>query len=282
MTKGVDVLFEQNESRIIDFRRGQTLGTRLPPRVLAQAQGPSSADDARTVHAGSRGTPTARSQSGSPGGGHHADGASTGQQRRSLKAVRSQMERRNRPAQTQDHHRHGRAELPDARETVVGPCTGLQRDPFAHGAGRQQCRFGSAPPKLQAHGAALDGVGGTGGFQRRRTTSFFFHPKVKITGVQPVSFSHAVSWSGHCKRQSSSGKGLPSAGSEAGGLTVPCDPREPTYFSRWLFSHADCPMQSRPSPWSHRATNAKTTAKTIPLVEGVAFPSAPASSEARP
>ena len=28
MAKGVDVLFEQNGSRITDFRRGQSLGTR--------------------------------------------------------------------------------------------------------------------------------------------------------------------------------------------------------------------------------------------------------------
>ena len=26
------------------------------------------------------------------------------------------------------------------------------------------------------------------------------------------------------------------AGRESGGLSVRCDPREPTYFSRWLFS----------------------------------------------
>ncbi len=65
---------------------------------------------------------------------------------------------------------------------------------------------------------------------------FNVHHKVKSTGFQPVSFSHAYSWPGLCRSHQRGRKGLPSAGSEAGGLPVPCDPREPTYFSRWLFS----------------------------------------------
>ena len=48
MAAGVDVLFEQNGSRITDFRRGQSLGTRRPPRALAQAD-PPAVDDARAV-----------------------------------------------------------------------------------------------------------------------------------------------------------------------------------------------------------------------------------------
>jgi hypothetical protein len=65
---------------------------------------------------------------------------------------------------------------------------------------------------------------------------FNFHHKVKSTGFQPVSLSHAHSWPRLSKSRTSSRKGLPKAGSEEGGLPVPCDPREPTYFSRWLFS----------------------------------------------
>ncbi len=136
---------------------------------------------------------------------------------RSLKAVRASLERRTRPAQLEDNDRHGRAELPDARDeqqAVVGPSAGLQRDPLAHGAGRQQCRCGPAKPELQAHGAALDAVGGAGNFSDEG---------------QPASI------------------------------------------------HPDCPMQSRPSLWAHRATNAKTTAKTIPLVEGATRPRSPPS-----
>ena len=50
-------------------------------------------------------------------------------------------------------------ELPDAadeRETTVGPFTGLQRDPAAHGAGRLQRQRGPTQPELQAHLATVD------------------------------------------------------------------------------------------------------------------------------
>ena len=137
-------------------------------------------------------------------------------------AVRPQMGRRTGPAQLEDHHRHGRVELPDApdeREAVVGASAGLQRDPTSDGLGRLQCRCGPAQPELQAHSAALDGVGGARGL---------------------------------------------------------CDEGQPAAV------HAERPMQGRPSAWSHRTTNAKTTPKTIPLVEDAACPRAPPCSKARP
>ena len=74
--------------------------------------------------------------------------------------------------QPQDQHRHGHPELPDAadeRETAVGPLTGLQRDPAAHGAGRLQRQRGPTQPELQAHLAAVDGVGSARTFQRERS-----------------------------------------------------------------------------------------------------------------
>lgn len=51
----------------------------------------------------------------------------------------------------------------DERETAVGPSTGLQRDSTAHGAGGLRCRRRPAQPELQAHSAALDGMGGARG-----------------------------------------------------------------------------------------------------------------------
>ena len=51
MARGVAVLFEQNGSRITDFRRGQSLGTRDSYRALAQAGDPSRMDDARAIRA---------------------------------------------------------------------------------------------------------------------------------------------------------------------------------------------------------------------------------------
>ena len=51
MAAGVDLLFEQNGSRITDFRRGQSLGTRDSHRALAQARSPSRVDDARAARA---------------------------------------------------------------------------------------------------------------------------------------------------------------------------------------------------------------------------------------
>ena len=73
-------------------------------------------------------------------------------------------------------------------------------------------------------------------FSHARLAPFNVHHKVKSTGFQPVSFSRADSWPRLCRSHRRSRQGLPSAGSGAGGLPVPCDPREPTYFSRWLFS----------------------------------------------
>ena len=72
--------------------------------------------------------------------------------------------------------------------------------------------------------------------------TFNVHHKVKSTGFQPVSFSRADSWPRLCTSHRRGRKGLPGAGSEAGGLPVPCDPREPTYFSRWLFSSSLAPL----------------------------------------
>ena len=51
------------------------------------------------------------------------------------------------------------ADATDERETAVGPSTGIQRDPTAHGAGRLQCRYRPARTELQAHCAIVDGVG---------------------------------------------------------------------------------------------------------------------------
>ena len=82
---------------------------------------------------------------------------------RPVAVVRAALERRVGPARSEDHHRHGRSALPDAtdeRQAVVGASAGLQRDPIAHGAGRQQRRRGSAQSELQAHRATVDAVGG--------------------------------------------------------------------------------------------------------------------------
>ena len=129
MGAGVDVLFEQNGSRITDFRRGKSLGkrdhlVRWPKRCSAPG-----VDDARAVRVLPQGADGTRGQPRPPGAGHHAVGSSAGQQGRSFGAVCASLERRTRPAQPQDHHGHGRTELPDAadeREAVVGPSAGLQ------------------------------------------------------------------------------------------------------------------------------------------------------------
>ena len=114
VAKGVDVLFEQNGSRITDFRRGQSLGTRdhivCWPKPAARPEWMTPEQYAQAPP----GTQAARSQSRAPDSGHHAGGSSKVRQGRSVGAVRAPLERRAGPAQPQDHHRHGRAELPDA------------------------------------------------------------------------------------------------------------------------------------------------------------------------
>ena len=146
MGAGVDVLFEQNGSRITDFRRGQSLGTRdhivhwpkpARPQWMTPEQYAGLPDEltVREVKVGHQVLVTTLLE--------HRQG----QQGRSVGAVRASLERRAGPAQPQDHHGHGCAELPDAadeRQTTVGPSAGLQRDPTADGAGRLQCRRGPA------------------------------------------------------------------------------------------------------------------------------------------
>ncbi|QTD47095.1 class I SAM-dependent methyltransferase [Ottowia testudinis] len=73
--------------------------------------------------------------------------------------------------------------------------------------------------------------------QAGRPAHFIFHHKVETTGFKPVSFSRAILAAvGAGQRRQCTVFGV---GSEAGGLSVLCDSREPTYFSRWLFSEAD-------------------------------------------
>ncbi len=207
MAKGVDVLFEQNGSRITDFRRGQSLGTR---DHIVRWPKPAARPEWMTLeqYAQSPDEITLREVKVA----HQILVTTLLDHRRVSKADLSALyahrwNDRDRPAQPQDHHRHGRSELPDARderEAAVGPSAGLQRDPTSHGAGRVLCRCGPAQPELQTHGAALDRVGGTRSFG---------------------------------------------------------DDGQPAPV------HADRPMQGRPSVWSHRATNAKTKAKTIPWLK---------------
>jgi hypothetical protein len=63
---------------------------------------------------------------------------------------------------------------------------------------------------------------------------FNIHHKVKSTGFTrsaSAGFFLRTLENKQCVKRTVS-----SAGSAAGGLPVLCDPREPTYFSRWLFS----------------------------------------------
>jgi len=93
---------------------------------------------------------------------------------------------------------------------------------------------------------------------------------VHSTGFQPVSFSCADSWPRLCRSHRRSRKGLPSAGSGAGGLPVPCDPREPTYFSRWLFSEFAGVMTAYLQTCQHSGT-AKSS-KCSPLIKSYPEP----------
>ena len=188
MAAGVGVLFEQNGSRITDFRRWLSLGTRdhvvhwpkhaTRPEWMTPEQYTGFPDELRVrevkvAHQVLVTTLLNPSQC---------------QQGRSLGAVRASLERRARPAQSQNHHGHGRAELPDAadeRETIVGSSTGLQRDPTTHGAGRLQCRYRPARPELQTHRTTVDGVGRTRsvGYEGLRAAVHLDRP---VQGGQPA------------------------------------------------------------------------------------------------
>ena len=72
MAAGVDVLFEQNGARITDLSPWPVAGHARSPRVLAQACGAPTVDDARAVRGLPRRTDGARSPGRPPGAGHHA------------------------------------------------------------------------------------------------------------------------------------------------------------------------------------------------------------------
>ena len=163
MAAGVDVLFEQNGSRITDFRRGQSLGTRDHivrwPKPVSRPQWMT-----HDQYANAPNEIVLRECKV----GHQVLVTTLLDHRRVSKDDVSQLYARRWNveldfAQSEDHHRHGRSALPDAtdeRQAVVGASAGLQRDPSADGTGRQQRQPGSAQPELQAHGATVDAVGG--------------------------------------------------------------------------------------------------------------------------
>jgi hypothetical protein len=163
MARGVDVLFEQNGARITDFRRGQSLGTRdhivhwpkpaARPEWMTPEQYADFPDEitVREVKVAHQVLVTTL-----------LDHRKVSKDDLSALYAHRWMERRARPAQPQDHHGHGRAELPDAadeRKATVGPSTGVQRYSATHGAGRLQCRYRPARTEFQAHCAIVDGVG---------------------------------------------------------------------------------------------------------------------------
>ena len=141
MAAGVDVVFEHNGSRTTDFRRGQSLGTRehivrwpkpasrpqwMAPEHYANAPDEIVLRECKVAH--------------------QVLVTTLRDHRRVSKDDLSQLYARRWNVEldfalSEDHHRHGCSALPDAtdeRPAVVGSPAGLQRDPIAHGAGRQQ------------------------------------------------------------------------------------------------------------------------------------------------
>jgi hypothetical protein len=161
LERDVDVVFEQNGSRNTDLRRGWSLGARdhivfwprpvrpewMTPEQYARVPEDIVVREAKVGHQVLVTTLLSAREVGK------AD----------LSALYARRWNRTRPAQPQDHHRHGLAQLPDTadeRQATVGSPAGLQRDSVADGTSCQQGRRRSARLELQAHGAVVDRVGG--------------------------------------------------------------------------------------------------------------------------
>ena len=161
MAAGVDVLMAQNGSRITDFRRGQSLGTRehivrwpkpaTRPQWMTSEQSAHAPDEialreVRVAHQVLINTLVNHRQV-------RKNDLSA------LYARRWNIELDLRNLKTTCGMEVLRCQTAaDEREATVGPSAGLQRDRAADGAGRQPRRRRPARPALQAHGATVGTV----------------------------------------------------------------------------------------------------------------------------